>query len=30
MRDDWFDKLMPAFEEILAEHAEMRQVLAAI
>ena len=30
MRDDWFDRLMPAFEKVLAEHAEMRQVLAAI
>ena len=30
MRDDWFERLMTAFEEVLAEHAEMRQVLAAI
>lgn len=30
MRDDWFDRLMPAFEQVLTEHAEMRQVLAVI
>ena len=30
MRDDWFEKLIPAFAQILAEHAEMDQILAAI
>ena len=30
MRDDWFEMLMPAFEKVLEEHAEMRQMLGAI
>ncbi len=30
MRDDWFERLMTAFEQVLTGHAEMRQVLGAI
>jgi hypothetical protein len=30
MRDDWFERLMAAFAEILAEHAELRGILGAI
>jgi hypothetical protein len=30
MRDDWFERLMAAFAEVLAEHAELRGILGAI
>lgn len=30
MRQDWFEKLISAFDEILAEHAAMAQILAFI
>jgi hypothetical protein len=30
MRDDWFERLMSAFAEVLAEHAELRGILGAI
>jgi hypothetical protein len=30
MRDDWFEQLMAAFDDILAEHHEMAKVLAII
>lgn len=30
MRDDWFERLLSAFSEILAEHAELRSILGAI
>lgn len=30
MRDDWFEKLMPAFEAILVEHADVAKMLAVI
>lgn len=30
MRDDWFDRLMDAYVEVLQEHSEMRAVLGAI
>lgn len=30
MRDDWFEMLMPEFERVLEEHADMAQILAAI
>jgi len=30
MRDDWFDRLMSAFREVLEEHADARRVLGAI
>lgn len=30
MRDDWFERLMTAFDEILDEHAHMRQILGSI
>jgi hypothetical protein len=30
MRDDWFERLMTAFAEVLADHAELRTTLGAI
>jgi hypothetical protein len=30
MDADWFAMVMPAFEKVLEEHAEVRQMLAAI
>lgn len=30
MRDDWFECLMAAFAEILAEHAKLRGILGTI
>jgi hypothetical protein len=30
MRDDWFERLMTAFAEILDEHTELRNILGAI
>jgi hypothetical protein len=30
MRDDWFERLMDAFAEVLAEHAALRGILGAI
>ena len=30
MREDWYKRLMAAFAEILAEQAEMREILGAI
>ena len=30
MRDEWFERLMTAFDEILAEHADMSQILGHI
>jgi hypothetical protein len=30
MRDDWSERLMTAFAEILDEHTELRNILGAI
>ena len=30
MRDDWFERLIAAFTEILDEHTELRNILGAI
>jgi hypothetical protein len=30
MRDEWFDPLMVAFEEILREHAQFTEIFANI
>jgi hypothetical protein len=30
MRDDWFERLMNAFDEVLAEQEEMAQILGVI
>jgi len=30
MRDDWFDRLMTTFQEVLEDHADARRVLGAI
>ena len=30
MRDDWFERLITAFDEILEEHANMREILGHI
>lgn len=30
MRDDWFERLMTSFDEILAEHSHMSQILGVI
>lgn len=30
MRDDWYERLMNAFEEVLAEHAQMTEIVGSI